>query len=198
MKIMVVGGGGREHAIIKKLKENKNVTEIYALPGNGGIAEDAICVDIGAKDKEDARKYVQEGDPIHLHTYHAEMLNGYLAARAVDDRGCAFIVLEALKRAKEKGCKIGAYAATTVGEETTGRGAHSAVAKVNPTCATSLDVTYAADINYRENLFNDVYLGKGPALTEGSLMNKVIHKDMINICEDLNIPYQIFYTWHSW
>lgn len=50
MKIMVVGGGGREHAIIKKIKENKSVTEIYALPGNGGIAADAICVDIGAKD----------------------------------------------------------------------------------------------------------------------------------------------------
>ena len=50
MKIMVVGGGGREHAIIKKIKENKNVTEIFALPGNGGIAKDATCVDIGAKD----------------------------------------------------------------------------------------------------------------------------------------------------
>ena len=52
MKIMVVGGGGREHAIIKKIKENKNVTEIYALPGNGGMAKDATCVDIGAKDIE--------------------------------------------------------------------------------------------------------------------------------------------------
>ena len=50
MKIMVVGGGGREHAIIKKLKENQSVTEIYALPGNGGIAADATCVDIGAKE----------------------------------------------------------------------------------------------------------------------------------------------------
>ncbi len=50
MKIMVVGGGGREHAIIKKLKENKKVNEIYALPGNGGIAADAVCVPIGAKE----------------------------------------------------------------------------------------------------------------------------------------------------
>ncbi len=50
MKIMVVGGGGREHAIIKKIKENKDVTEIFALPGNGGMAQDATCVDIGAKD----------------------------------------------------------------------------------------------------------------------------------------------------
>ena len=50
MKLMVIGGGGREHAIIKKLKENPAITEVYALPGNGGIAADATCVDIGAKD----------------------------------------------------------------------------------------------------------------------------------------------------
>ena len=50
MKLMVVGGGGREHAIIKKLKENPSVEEIFALPGNGGIAADATCVAIGAKE----------------------------------------------------------------------------------------------------------------------------------------------------
>ena len=50
MKIMVVGGGGREHAIIKKIKESPLAEEIYALPGNGGIAKDATCVNIGAKD----------------------------------------------------------------------------------------------------------------------------------------------------
>ena len=50
MKLLVVGGGGREHAIIKKLKENKNVSEIFALPGNGGMEKDATCVNIGAKD----------------------------------------------------------------------------------------------------------------------------------------------------
>ena len=51
MKLLVVGGGGREHTIIKKLKENPSVETIYALPGNGGIAADAICVpEIGAKD----------------------------------------------------------------------------------------------------------------------------------------------------
>ena len=51
MNLLVVGGGGREHAIIKKLKENPMVETIYALPGNGGIAQDAVCVpEIGAKD----------------------------------------------------------------------------------------------------------------------------------------------------
>ena len=52
MKILVVGGGGREHAIIQKLKENKSVEKIYALPGNGGIAADAECHPIKANDIE--------------------------------------------------------------------------------------------------------------------------------------------------
>ena len=50
MKLLVVGGGGREHAIIKKLRENKSVSEIFATPGNGGMAGDCTPVAIGAKD----------------------------------------------------------------------------------------------------------------------------------------------------
>ena len=50
MKVLVVGGGGREHAIIKKIKENKDVTKIYAAPGNGGIGKDAEIVKISATD----------------------------------------------------------------------------------------------------------------------------------------------------
>ena len=52
MKLLVVGGGGREHAIIRSLKKNPEVTEIFACPGNGGIAADATCVAIGATDIE--------------------------------------------------------------------------------------------------------------------------------------------------
>ncbi|MBQ7566768.1 MAG: phosphoribosylamine--glycine ligase [Oscillospiraceae bacterium] len=50
MKVLVVGSGGREHAVIKKLKENPRVSQIFAAPGNGGIAEDAVTVDIAATD----------------------------------------------------------------------------------------------------------------------------------------------------
>lgn len=60
MKIMVVGSGGREHAIIKALKKNSAITEIYALPGNGGIAKDAVCVNIGAKDIQEITKFAVE------------------------------------------------------------------------------------------------------------------------------------------
>ncbi len=60
MKILVVGGGGREHAIIKKLKENKTIEKIYALPGNGGIAADAECMAIGATDIDGIVKFAVE------------------------------------------------------------------------------------------------------------------------------------------
>ncbi len=62
MKIMVVGGGGREHAIIKKIKENKAVTEIFALPGNGGMKDDATLVNIGAKDIDAIVKFAVDNN----------------------------------------------------------------------------------------------------------------------------------------
>ena len=52
MKVLVVGGGGREHAIVKKLRENSEITALYCAPGNGGIARDAVCVPIKATDVE--------------------------------------------------------------------------------------------------------------------------------------------------
>lgn len=60
MKLLVVGGGGREHAIIKKLRGNPAVTEIFALPGNGGMAGDATCVPIGATDLDGIVKFAKE------------------------------------------------------------------------------------------------------------------------------------------
>ena len=60
MKIMVVGAGGREHAIVKKIKENKRVKEIFVLPGNAGMAKDATLVPIGAKDIDAICKFAKE------------------------------------------------------------------------------------------------------------------------------------------
>ena len=60
MKLLVVGGGGREHAIIRKLKENPAADTIYALPGNGGIARDAQCVPIAATDIDGIVRFARE------------------------------------------------------------------------------------------------------------------------------------------
>lgn len=62
MKILVVGNGGREHAIIKSIKKNRTVEKIYALKGNGGIAADAECVNIDGKDMKAVANFAAENN----------------------------------------------------------------------------------------------------------------------------------------
>ena len=62
MKILVVGGGGREHTLIRKLKESPKVEKIYAAPGNGGISRDAECVNIGVMDKQGMVNFAKENE----------------------------------------------------------------------------------------------------------------------------------------
>ena len=151
-----------------------------------------LYIDIGAKDAADALNYVQVGDPIHADSYHKELLNGYLAARAVDDRGCAFIILEALKRAKEMGCKIGVYAATTVGEETTMRGAYWAASRVKPDVGIAVDVTFASDYpGFDPKDSGSVKLGKGPVICHGSITSKKVNDLLKSCAANKEIPYQV-------
>ncbi len=60
MRILVLGSGGREHAIIRKIKESPKVDKIYAAPGNGGISKDAECINIGVMDKEGIVRFSKE------------------------------------------------------------------------------------------------------------------------------------------
>ena len=62
MKVLVIGSGGREHAVIRKLKENKDIDTIWCAPGNGGISADAICVDIKAMDEEGLVAFAKENN----------------------------------------------------------------------------------------------------------------------------------------
>lgn len=158
----------------------------------GDIKDKDLYIDIGAKDAADARKYVEEGDPVHLNTYHLPLQNGLLCARGIDDRGGAFIVLEAMKKAKEMGCQIGVYAATTVGEETTGRGAYWAASKVKPQVAIAVDVTYAQDYPGTEPAESgDVKLGGGPVICNGSMANRKVNELLKKCARENDIPYQV-------
>ncbi|MBQ4051695.1 MAG: phosphoribosylamine--glycine ligase, partial [Oscillospiraceae bacterium] len=62
MNVMVTGSGGREHAIVKALKKSPEIDKLYCLPGNGGIAADAICVSIGATDIDAQVAFAKENN----------------------------------------------------------------------------------------------------------------------------------------
>ncbi len=157
---------------------------------DGKLKVEDLRLDIGVSSKEEAEKLVSLGDPVIFKADYTELANNRLAARALDDKIAVFILLEVLKRAKEKGCKNGIYVSCTVGEETTGRGAKAAADEVNPTCAIILDVTYVNDIPYLEGLHGDTGLGRGPALTIGSLMNDKIDEMMRSSANKLGIKVQ--------
>lgn len=150
-----------------------------------------LLIDIGAKDGEEAKKYVAIGDPVCADTQIHTLLNDNFASRALDDKTGVFVVLEALRRAKEKGVTIGAYAATTVGEETSMRGSHWASMRVKPNMAIAVDVTFASDCpGTKPSDTGVVKLGEGPVLCISSILNKNINGLMKKIADEKKIPHQ--------
>ena len=150
-----------------------------------------LLVDIGASSKEEAAQAVSIGDPVCADTHVRELLNDRFTCRALDDRTGAFVVLEAAKEAAAKGASIGIYAATTVGEETSGRGAYYAAARVKPDCAIAVDVTWASDAPGTDPAdTGDVKLGGGPVLCIASVVNKKMNALLKEVAENLKIDIQ--------
>lgn len=176
---------------VRVLSNGKEVPGVITyLPNmDKGIKTDNLILDIGARSKEEALSLINVGDAcVHMSDY-SYLANNMVAGRALDDKLAVYIYLELLKRLKGK-TDLGIYVALTPGEETTGRGAKTAVAKVDPTFSICCDVTYAADVPYGE--FNsDLALGKGPVITKGSLMNSVLHEMFIDSAKRLNMNVQL-------
>ncbi len=150
-----------------------------------------LIVDIGATTKEEAKAVVSVGDPVCADVQVRELLNDCFTCRALDDRTGAFVVLEAAKYAAERGAKMGIYAATTVGEETTTRGAYYAAARVKPELALIVDVTWASDAPGTDPAdTGEVKLGSGPVLCMGSPVNKRLNRLLQETAEEQNIKVQ--------
>lgn len=149
-------------------------------------------IDIGALSKENAEQYVALGDTVVLDSGMRELVNGRITSRALDDKIGVFIIMEALKRAKEKGCKTGVYAAATVGEETTKNGAYWLSARIQPTLAIVVDVTYCTDYSGLSNPAEagDVLLGGGPVLCNSPIVAKALNDRMTECADRIGIKTQ--------
>ena len=150
-----------------------------------------IIIDIGAVSREDAMAHVACGDPVSFDTDYRELLNDRLCARGLDDRLGGYIILEAAKKAKERGCTCGIYAATTVGEELTKHGAAWCASRIAPTLAVVLDVTYTSDYEGTRAIENgEIILGGGPVFLHNSFSHKMVVEQLEKAARNIHIKYQ--------
>ena len=155
------------------------------------VEDEDLIIDIGATTKEEAAAVVSIGDSVVADTTVHELLNDRFSSRALDDKTGAFVILEAAKKAKEMGAKIGIYANTVVGEETTGRGAFFSGTAVEPTCAICVDVCFASDYPGMDPGRNgEITIGGGPTLCLSGITNKKMNALLADIAKEKNIPIQ--------
>ena len=158
---------------------------------NKDLEASDLRIDIGAKDRDDALKYVELGDTVTFDTDVRELLNDCITGRALDDRVGAFIVMEALAEAKRRGASVGCYAVTTTGEETTGNGAYFTASRVKPNIAIAVDVTYTSDncgISAAEA--GDISVGKGPVVCNNPSIHKKVNQHLRACAQKLNMALQ--------
>ena len=98
----------------------------------GGLKTSDFLIDIGVDSKEEACELVEPGAPVVLDTGFCKAAGGRFLSRALDDRLGVFIIMEAFKKARKRGCACGVYSAATVGEETTKNGAYWTASRVKP------------------------------------------------------------------
>lgn len=150
-----------------------------------------LLVDIGAASKEEAAAAVAVGDMVCADVPVRELMNDCFTCRALDDRTGAFVVLEAAREAAQQGASLGIYAATTTGEETTGRGAYHAAARLKPHCCIAVDVTWASDAPGGDpGDTGEVKLSGGPVLCRATAVNKRMNALLEETAKELGIKLQ--------
>ena len=176
--------------IVRKKIEGVGVVTDELLKNKEMMDRD-LLIDIGAASKEEAAAAVAPGDSVCADTAVHELLGGRFSCRALDDKTGAFVVLEAAKLAAEKGAEAGIYANTSVGEESTGRGAYYAASRIQPDCVIAVDVTWASDCPGTDPAETGlVRLGGGPVLCLSGMTNKKMNSLLKTIAEEKKIPLQ--------
>lgn len=159
---------------------------------NKDLKASDLRIDIGAKDRQDALNYVELGDTVTFDTDVRELLNERITGRALDDRLGAFIVMEALAKARSIGASVGCYAVATAGEETTADGAYFAASRVKPNIAIAVDVTYTSDnCGISEAETGDISLGKGPVICNNPSIHKKVNEHLRTCARKLGMSVQI-------
>ena len=155
-----------------------------------------LHLDVGALDRADAERRVRIGDPVVLDGPPVELLNGRLAARALDNRVGALVVLEAARRAGERGCAAEVVAVASVQEEIASyAGARAAAHGIEPDLAIVVDVTHASDVPDLDGdlvrRIGRIALGGGPVVTRGASSTRAVADRLIELAGGAGMPLQL-------
>jgi endoglucanase len=151
-----------------------------------------LWLDIGAKNKDEAKELVRIGDPVTLKLGFQEMRGGLANSPAMDNKCGLWVVIEALRRAGERGLKVAVFAVSTVAEEIGLRGAQTSAFGVDPHVGIAVDVTHATDcptIDKRQQ--GDISLGGGPVIVRGPNMNPVVVERLLSLAKEKEMPHQL-------
>jgi endoglucanase len=152
-----------------------------------------IWIDIGAKNKKDALKYVSIGDPVIFGEEYVELQNDLALARCWDNRVGIYIVAEVLRQlAGVKNLKHTVYGVSSTMEETGVWAARQAAYSFRPTAAIAIDVMPSTDDPHTsKEKYGEAKVGDGTVITRGVRTNNKMSSELISIAERSKIPYQI-------
>ena len=156
------------------------------------VKQQDLWLDIGARTKAEASELVRIGDPVTLQLGFQAMRNQLANAPAMDNKTGLWVVLEGLRRAKQRGLKCALHAVSTVQEEIGLRGAQTSAFGIEPHVGVAVDVTHATDcptIDKRQQ--GEVSLGKGPVIFRGPNMNPHVTERLIATSQALSQPFQL-------
>lgn len=151
-----------------------------------------LWIDIGTANNEESRQLVRIGDSVTVDMRVTELQNQLVTAAALDNRSGVWVVVEALRRAKMAGAKVGVFAVSTVAEEIGLRGAKTSAERVQPTVGIAVDVTHGTDcptIDKRQQ--GDIALGRGPVIVRGPNMNTEVVSRLLKVADDSALSYQM-------
>ena len=151
-----------------------------------------LWIDIGARNRRDAERSVEIGDPITFAAGFQELKNGYAAARGFDDKMGSFVVVETLRRLSRGKINASLFAVSTVQEEVGLRGARTSAFGIAPDVGIAVDVDYASDHpDVDKKRVGEQRLGKGPVLHRGANINPRLGEMIIQTARREKIPHQL-------
>jgi len=159
--------------------------------GQGKILLHELWVDIGAKNRKDAEKRMQIGDPVTFALGMTTLNGDVVASPGFDNKVGVFVVMEALRLAAKKKLRCALFAVSTVQEELGLRGARTACFGIDPQVGIAVDVTHASDCpDIDKRIAGEVKLSAGPAIEVGANINPAVSKLLFETAKAKRIPHQ--------